>query len=404
MKTSVEHFVHNGLRKIKPYYHTSTTFVKGRWLNRSILDVLIEEFKSRNKDFYLKEIINERIIVIRNNLEIKGSQLENLKLQNKDQLKLIIHKHEPSILNFNFKNNYDNDNDKIPIIFENKDLLVVNKPSSIPIHPTGKYFNNTLVEIIKSQDIDGRYNKISPCHRLDRLTSGIVILAKNSKYSSFIQKLIQSKNIDNDKDFVSNSTSKYYIARISGKFPQFSSNFNNGTIVCNEPIGNIDVKLGFNSAILNKNSSIKPAITEFQLLKYNSKLNESIVMCKPLTGRTHQIRIHLKYLGFPIVNDPLYGPNSSKIRYELMMMIKDPKIANDSQIVKDLFKSLELENRLNLEKKNSNSKCKICEEIEFNDPNLKDLLIYLHAQKYEIKINNNEFLKFETEMPEWSNI
>lgn len=244
--------------------------------------------------------------------------------------------------------------------------MVANKPSSIPVHPTGRYYNNTLTELLKLQlDIPNIY----PCHRLDKLTSGVLILGKTSKVAGEIQLQIKNRDVQ-----------KQYLARVTGQFPS-------QPLVCDIPVGNIDTKLGFECGVRDR----KPATTEFTQLRYNPTLNESIVLCKPLTGRTHQIRIHLNYLNHPIVNDPLYGPSGSKIRHELM---------NSDVVTTEQFERLNQENMDRLiTLKSTAGACEECGEELFDEPTKEELVLWLHAYKYSFDGQH-----FETAEPDWCDI
>lgn len=343
------------LKAVLPYHHTNKLFVKGRWLGRTILDVVVDEFKTRDRAFHLQQIHQHRIQIIRNGVPITGDSLLSLQLQNKDVLQITLHKHEPPVLDC-----------PIHIIHDSQELLVVNKPPSIPVHPTGRYFFNSLTEILRP-----KFNDLFLCHRLDRLTSGIVILTKTPQLASTIQAQIRGKSVR-----------KQYLARVSGEFPKTS-------LQCDEPVGNIDTKLGFQNGIKQR----KDASTVFTRLKYNKTLNESIVLCQPLTGRTHQIRIHLLGLGHPIVNDPLYGPTASSLRTSM--------ISSTEPITEDRFNELLQEDKQNIKDLQSTGECGECGELQFMDQNPDDMILWLHAYRYKFQDFD---LDFETSHPDWCDI
>jgi tRNA pseudouridine synthase 9 len=99
-----------------------------------------------------------------------------------------------------------------------------------------------------------------------------------------MEKLMKSRQIQ-----------KFYLTQVKGKFPDSTK--------CTEPIKTVNYKLGLNEVLPDG----KESETHFKLINYNDKEDLSLVLCKPLTGRTHQIRVHLQHLGFPIINDPLYN-------------------------------------------------------------------------------------------------
>ena len=180
----------------------------------------------------------------------------------------------------------------LDIIYEDEAYMVVNKPAGIPIHPSMEHYEDSLSNGIKYyfDEIDLK-KKIRPVNRLDRNTSGLVIFAKNE--------YIQERLIEQMKN---NLFYKEYIAICEGKFKNTKG-------IINAPIARKE-----NSIIercISENGDI--AITEYKVLKYNSEENYSVVKCILKTGRTHQIRVHMSYIGHPLLGDTLYGHESSKI-------------------------------------------------------------------------------------------
>ena len=260
------YFVENGRLHCKPYHFTYKTYCKERWIGSTLSFIFEKEFRDKTKDYYLKSI---KI----GNIKINGGIVDaDYKLKNNDLITHYVERTEPPV-----------SPDKINILYESDDLLVVNKPSPMPVHPSGRYRFNTLIGILIS--LYG-YKRLSLINRLDKSVSGIVIIAKNEKKAKLLHQSMESRNIR-----------KEYICKVRGNFPSMLS--------CSEPIGIFDYKLCLNAVV----SDGKPSFTSFENIYSNPFEGTSIIRAIPLTGRSHQIRVHLQYLGYPIVNDPIYGSN-----------------------------------------------------------------------------------------------
>lgn len=166
------------------------------------------------------------------------------------------------------------------ILFEDKWFIAVNKTGNLPVHPSGRYFNNTLVALL--EDRYGR--KVYPVHRLDRETSGVILLAFDGKSAGVLSESLAKG-------------SKEYLALVHGKFPD-------GEI-------SIDVPLGRDpESNVAKKRKAWAGGTETARTRFRKVLTAgdiSLVRCFPETGRLHQIRTHLLAAGYPIVGDKLYG-------------------------------------------------------------------------------------------------
>ena len=189
----------------------------------------------------------------------------------------------------------------LDIIYEDESYIVVNKPAGIPIHPSMEHYEDSLSNGVKYYfDKISLKKKIRPVNRLDRNTSGLVIFAKNE--------YIQERLIEQMKN---NLFYKEYIAICEGKFKNTKG-------IINAPIARKE-----NSIIercVSENGDI--AITEYEVLNYNSEGNYSVVKCILKTGRTHQIRVHMSSIGHPLLGDTLYGHESSKINRQALHSYK----------------------------------------------------------------------------------
>ncbi len=166
---------------------------------------------------------------------------------------------------------------KLDIVFENQDVIIINKPADITVHPTSGHFDDSLANILVG--MMGENFIFRPVSRLDRGTSGLMAVAKNSYSHTFLQ----SRGVERE-----------YLAVCEG-IPANPS----GTI--DAPIGRVD-----GSVLLREiRDDGKPSVTHYKVLE--SANNRSLIRLKLETGRTHQIRVHMKSIGCPLVGDFLYG-------------------------------------------------------------------------------------------------
>lgn len=386
MNSSVS--IQNGLRHVRPYYKRSKLFVKGRWVGKTVLEVLVKEFRTFDKDYYVQAIKNGRFKLVR---KVRGDStvLDPLTtvIKSGDILETMIHQHEPPVRAWK---------GELPaIVHEDESMLVVDKPCGIPVHPTGSYNVNSLTEVIKTGRKD--ITKLYPCHRLDKVTSGLTLLAKSNEMASTIQTRIQS-----------HSMQKMYLARVTGKFPGCELGrdiFTDETrIVKNmSPIYTIQTKKQYPNGL----SSSRDAETLFYPCWYDGDTDESLVICQPLTGRTHQIRIHLLRLGYPITNDTLYCPRVSKYPLYTTFM-KDISRWEEFGPLQEKFDLL-IKEATGVRKSKLDPQTTLCKECQLplmKDPEtLEDLTLYLHAWKYfdkDVSGENSSHLSFQTELPNWA--
>ena len=176
----------------------------------------------------------------------------------------------------------------LDIVFENEDVIVINKPSGVVVHPSIGNLHGTLVNglLYYGKELSNINGEFRPgiVHRIDKDTSGLLIVAKNDDSHNFLAKQLKDKTLN-----------RTYIALVSGVI-----NHDTGTI--DAPIGR-DSKDRKKMAVTADNS--KEAITHFKVLERYK--NATLIECKLETGRTHQIRVHMKYINHPIINDPVYG-------------------------------------------------------------------------------------------------
>lgn len=177
------------------------------------------------------------------------------------------------------------ENIPLDIVYEDDYLLVVNKPSGMVVHPALGHYSGTLVNALMYHT-NLSSNDVRPgiVHRIDKDTSGLLLVAKNDDVHLALSEELSKRKVN-----------RKYIALVHG--------------VINNDTGTIDAPIG-RSMFDRKKMSVtdinsKDAITHFKVLERLS--DATLIECTLETGRTHQIRVHMSYIGFPIVNDPVYG-------------------------------------------------------------------------------------------------
>ncbi|KAF1847006.1 DRAP deaminase [Cucurbitaria berberidis CBS 394.84] len=388
------YYLEDGLRKVTPYHYTYNTFCKQRWRGREILDIFASEFRDRPTEYYEQAIVEGRVVV-------NGQPVPSTKtiVKNGDVISHTLHRHEPPCTA-----------KSIGIVHEDDDLIVIDKPAGMPVHPAGRYNFNSIIEIMRADRGYG-WNPL-PCNRLDRLTSGIMFIGKHKRAAEDMSAQIRQRTVK-----------KEYVTRVVGEFPE-------GEVVCEKPILQISPKLGLNRVRANG----KEALTVFKRLAYYppkdpdrgsqgpdsetdpqgqpwKKLRGySIVRCFPVTGRTHQLRVHLQFLGHPIANDPIYanqrvfGPSLGRGQFEsendedimsrLSRMGKEEvadAVAYHDEMV-DAYEKKKAERM-------TGENCKICDTPLYSDPGAHELGIYLHARRYRCEEGKWDY---ETGLPDWA--
>jgi 23S rRNA-/tRNA-specific pseudouridylate synthase len=335
----------NGVRHVVPYVHVFKTFAKGRWVGRELLEVLLREFGSHPKEYWLNAIRHGFVLV--NNRKIE----ENYIFKNNDEFYHMTHRHEPAVVG------------DVTLVGRNKDLFAVNKPSSMPMHPCGAYRANSMLFLLEQEPIVSQQPPLQLVHRLDRVTSGLVVLATNKKAAHRVSEEIRQGD-----------TEKTYIARVRGYFGHnlnLLNKLNENDLLCvssnndipddgdtgddtssskkrkweeteavditapvrreGKPLEEVRASAGVGIgtseehypgwtllrcplSVVSHREGIhscdpngKDSLSCFKFLAYDENSRTSLVLCRPVTGRTHQLRLHLQLAGNPIANDPCYG-------------------------------------------------------------------------------------------------
>ncbi|MCY9400851.1 RluA family pseudouridine synthase [Bacillus haynesii] len=180
----------------------------------------------------------------------------------------------------------------LDIYYEDQDVLVVNKPRGMVVHPAPGHLTGTLVNGLMAHcdDLSGINGVMRPgiVHRIDKDTSGLLMVAKNDMaHESLVNQLVNK------------TVTRKYTALVHGVIPH-----DHGTI--DAPIGR-DKKDRQSMTVTRENG--KHAVTHFEVIERFDDF--TVVECQLETGRTHQIRVHMKYIGFPLAGDPKYGPRKT---------------------------------------------------------------------------------------------
>jgi len=186
----------------------------------------------------------------------------------------------------------------LDVVYEDQDLLVINKPTNLVVHPAPGNLKHTLVNALLGRAIelsDVNKNRPGIVHRLDKETSGLLIIAKNN-----------SSHLNLARQFAQHTIEKTYVAIVCGKV-EFDED------VIEAPIGRDPLKR--KNMAISYVGNTKYAKTYYRTLKRGN--NFSFLELKPHTGRTHQLRVHLAYLGHPILGDTKYGKNKNFPRLAL---------------------------------------------------------------------------------------
>lgn len=393
--------IEGGLRRVEPYHYTYNTWCKERWRGRTLFEIFESEFRDRPVEYYREAMAAGKILI-----NGKPASADYI-VKNGDLVSHKIHRHEPPVTA-----------EDVVVIHEDEKMIVINKPSGIPVHPAGRYNFNSVVEMMKEQR--GRDWTAYPCNRLDRLTSGIMFIAKHSRSAEELRAQIAGRSVR-----------KEYIARVIGEFP-------NGEVVCEQPILSISPKLGLNRV----RADGKEARTVFKKLAYyppeqTSKLDStnghanttedstkttnassvedvgySVVRCLPVTGRTHQIRVHLQHLGHPIQNDPIYanrkvwGTNLGRGDVEATENTDEDIITRLNRMGKEEVADAvayydEMVDSYHQKKaeKMSGEFCEVCDTPLYTDPGEHELSLFLHSLRYE---DAGGAWSYKSALPQWA--
>lgn len=251
----------------------------------------MNEYKIENNncgriDNYLINVLNFSRSKIQKMIENGYIKVNNNTIKNSYTLKendiITVNEYKETVINSKpEKMNLD-------IVYEDDDVIVVNKPNGLVVHPAIGNNEHTLVNglMYYSDNLSSVNGEFRPgiVHRIDAYTTGLLMIAKNDKAHEFLAKQLANK-----------TTHRKYVALVWGVI-------NNDTGTIDAPIGR-DKQNRKKMCVTGENS--RNAITHFKVLKRYEKA--TLIELKLETGRTHQIRVHMNYIGHPVVNDPVYG-------------------------------------------------------------------------------------------------
>lgn len=222
----------------------------------------------------------------------------------------------------------------LDIVYEDEHVMIVNKPAGMVVHPSAGHFSGTLVQaaLAHAPGMAGVGGEKRPgvVHRLDKNTSGLILMAKDDKTHRWLQDQFRERKVD-----------KVYIALVDGKPPT--------------PIGRIEASIGRSTVQRNYMAVVpsgkgREAVSEYRTLE--SFPEHTLLEVHPLTGRTHQIRLHMQFLGCPVAGDQVYGRKHSTIpldrhflhaeRITIQLSLDDAKQTFEAEIPEDLLNVLGL--------------------------------------------------------------
>ncbi len=191
----------------------------------------------------------------------------------------------------------EGENIPLDVVFENDDLLILNKPAGMVVHPAAGHDRGTLVNAVLGYEPDLEISgeeRPGIVHRLDKDTSGLIVVAKNDQSMRWLQEQFKDRHVE-----------KTYLALVDGKPPT--------------PTGRVEAPIGRDPRDRKKMAVVKlekgrEAVSEYKTVESFRK--HTLLEFRPFTGRTHQIRVHCAFLGCPIVGDGAYGHHKPSVDLE----------------------------------------------------------------------------------------
>ena len=254
----------------------------GKRLDVYLTDVFVDKSRSYIQGVIEKENVKVNNKIQKSNYKIREKSIVNVIIQDLEIMKL-----QPEKI-------------KLDIVYEDYDIIVINKPQGMVVHPAAGIQNGTLVNALLNHctDLSGINGVMRPgiVHRIDKDTSGLLVVAKNDNAHNKLAE--QLKN---------HSMTRVYIAIEEG--------------VIKNDLGTVEAPLGRHPTQRIKMAVVKDgkqSVTHYNVLERFNK--NTLIECHLETGRTHQIRVHMAYLGFPLVGDPVYGFKKQRFNLKGQML------------------------------------------------------------------------------------
>ena len=295
----------SGFRYVVPYVDARTAFVKHRWAGRTAAEALVHEF-SGLPESYVRWAIGAGLVT----LDDEPCDAATV-LRLGQRLRQVVHRHEIPVPVASL--------DSLHVV-DHGAIVSVCKPAGWPCHPGGAYRHNSLTELLRKTGLE----RVSLLYRLDRVVSGVLLLVKGttaedgvgSVAAAYVRALAHPASV------------KVYVARVAGRFggestPDAASISDiaikaiaatqlAASVSLRYPIVCLQRRRGVYDAGLHLAPEVaargKAAETTVVPLLYDAASDTTLVLARPVTGRTHQLRVHLRAAGFAIANDPCYGP------------------------------------------------------------------------------------------------